>query len=118
MEIKKGDILIIVICALIAALSFLAPFLLKDKSAPVYAVIEADGKEVFRARLTDSASYEVNGVTVIIENGYAYVKESDCPDKTCVKTGKIQKTGQRSVCLPNMVMVYIEGGRGDDTVAG
>ena len=118
MKIKKGDILVIIICALIGALSFLPPFLFKDKSSPAYAVIEADGKEVKRISLKDNADVEINGVKIIVEDGCAWVEHSDCPDKTCVKTGKISKTGQRAVCLPNRVMVYIEGGRGYDTVAG
>ncbi len=35
--------------------------------------------------------------------------ESDCPDKVCVRTGKIHSTGQMSACLPNQVYIKIVG---------
>mgnify|MGYP000590388048 CR=1 FL=1 len=35
------------------------------------------------------------------------MKEADCPDKYCVKQGKITKTRQNIVCLPHKVVVEI-----------
>ena len=32
---------------------------------------------------------------------------SDCPDKICVKTGRIHLAGQSAACLPNGVIVKI-----------
>ncbi len=33
--------------------------------------------------------------------------ESDCPDKICIKTGKIHLAGQSAACLPNGVVVKL-----------
>jgi hypothetical protein len=44
---------------------------------------------------------------VIIKDGQVYVETADCPDKTCVKQGKIMKTGQSIVCLPHRMTVTI-----------
>ncbi|MGE5587679.1 MAG: NusG domain II-containing protein [Clostridia bacterium] len=50
-------------------------------------------------------------VTVeIAEDGRARVLASDCPDKVCVKTGWIDRPGELIVCLPNRVVVKIQGG--------
>lgn len=38
------------------------------------------------------------------------VKESDCPDKICVKTGWIDKPGQSIICLPHRIYLEIKGG--------
>lgn len=54
---------------------------------------------------------------VVIENGSVYMKYADCPDKLCVKMGKINKDGADINCLPNRVRVRISGGEAD-TVAG
>ena len=35
------------------------------------------------------------------------MKEADCPDKYCVKQGKITRTRQNIVCLPHKVVVEI-----------
>ena len=36
------------------------------------------------------------------------MKEADCPDKYCVKQGKIKNVGETIVCLPHKVVVEIE----------
>lgn len=35
--------------------------------------------------------------------------EADCPDKTCVRSGFIDKAGQSLLCLPNRIVVRIVG---------
>ena len=38
------------------------------------------------------------------------MKDADCPDKLCEKTGKISKNGETIVRLPHRVVVEIQGG--------
>ena len=33
---------------------------------------------------------------------------ADCPDKICVKTGKIKNKGEQIVCLPNKLVVKVK----------
>jgi hypothetical protein len=50
------------------------------------------------------------GINVIhIEKGFVYMEESSCPDKTCIKQGRIDRPGEIIVCLPNKVTVEITG---------
>ncbi|MGI6752165.1 MAG: NusG domain II-containing protein [Anaerovoracaceae bacterium] len=35
---------------------------------------------------------------------------SDCPDKVCVKTGKIHRVGEYAACLPNGIILKIVPG--------
>ncbi len=37
------------------------------------------------------------------------MEESSCPDKTCIKQGRIDRPGEIIVCLPNKVTVEITG---------
>ena len=56
--------------------------------------------------------FSLNGGTntLVIENGEAWVSEADCPDKICMGMGKISKNGEFIACLPNQVIVVVEGG--------
>lgn len=39
-------------------------------------------------------------LTIIVKDGEAWVDASSCPDKICVHSGKISKSGQSVVCIP------------------
>lgn len=44
-----------------------------------------------------------------IKDGQASMITADCPDQLCVHQNAITKEGQTIVCLPNRVVVEIEG---------
>lgn len=46
---------------------------------------------------------------VVIEDGAVQVISSPCPEKICVKTGRISRPGQWIACLPNRVFISIKG---------
>lgn len=48
---------------------------------------------------------------VVIKDGYAYMKAAKCPDHICMSMKKIQRVHESIVCLPNEVILTIEGGR-------
>ncbi len=53
------------------------------------------------------------GITrVIIEDGRAWVEDSPCRDKICIKMGTVSRPGEEAVCLPNRVIVQMKGERG------
>lgn len=46
---------------------------------------------------------------IVIEDNKAFFKDSPCPDKLCVKAGKIHVSGQWAGCLPNQIFIRIIG---------
>lgn len=44
---------------------------------------------------------------IVVEDGYCYMEEAECPDHLCIKQGKVNKSGQTIVCLPNRVVVTV-----------
>lgn len=102
--------------ALILALLILAAVLYfqfgaaKDAGASVVVIL--NGEEAARYPLSKNGTHVLNGGTntLVIENGYAWMSEAECPDQICVHMGKIHLDGQLVVCLPNGVIVTIEGG--------
>lgn len=43
----------------------------------------------------------------IDKEGNICFETSDCPDKICVKTGKLNKAGETAACLPNEIILKI-----------
>ena len=65
---------------------------------------------VVRLSLAVDTEHSVDGhLTVVVEGGAAYVKESDCKHQTCVRTGKIRRVGQSIVCAQNGVVITVVG---------
>lgn len=108
--IKKGDILIVVIVMIFSAFSFL--LLLRRKQGNTV-IINADGIKKEYSLSKDKTivlgDKEKQYNTIVIENGYVYMKDASCPDQVCVHHKKIQKEGETIICLPNEVYISIEG---------
>ncbi|ULQ59291.1 NusG domain II-containing protein [Brucepastera parasyntrophica] len=57
------------------------------------------------------------GPSVIrISEDSAAIIYSPCPNQTCITAGAISKTGSWAACLPNRVMLKIEGGPEEETI--
>lgn len=45
---------------------------------------------------------------LVIEDGQAYVKESDCDNQVCVHTQPIRETGGQIICLPHQLVIRLK----------
>lgn len=106
---KKRDLILIVSILLISIVLLLVLQLNKEPGAGV--IVRVDGKEVARYPLTRNGTYSLNGGTntLYIEDGKAWLTDADCPDKLCVRQGKISKEGETITCLPNKLTVTVYG---------
>ena len=48
--------------------------------------------------------------TLVIQNGMADMTKASCPDKLCVDQKAVSRRGESIICLPNKVIVEVEGG--------
>lgn len=53
-------------------------------------------------------------VVLSVGGGEAAFIISDCPDKICVHTGRLKKSGQSAACLPNKIIVRIISDKGNE----
>ena len=76
------------------------------------AVVTVDGQEIGRYPLKKSGTFPLNGGSniLVVENGEAWVSDANCPDKVCMGMGKISRNGEFIACLPNRLIVVVEGG--------
>lgn len=111
---------VILLCVFSVAVLLIAFYLRKDGQ---YIIVEKSGENIHKFKITDEQEISVQGesgilVVIKIHNGEVQVVSSDCPDKTCVKTGKISKAGEMIVCLPARISVKIEGKGSADALTG
>lgn len=118
-ELKKADILLIF--AIIVISMFLIGIIILNNPYNVNreVVIRIDNKVVKRvtlASIKESKQYKFefnNNIGYIeIEDGKVRMLEMDnkiCPEAICSDTGWIDKLYQSIVCLPNKIIVTIEG---------
>lgn len=50
------------------------------------------------------------GAVIVCDGKSVAFDSSDCPDKTCVKTGKLSQSGEWAACLPNKTYLKVHGG--------
>lgn len=123
--LKLGD-KITIVGVVIIAVTFIAWNAFGVKSGEhLTAVITHNSKLVKTINLSnlnkpDYINLNEEGVHQVIqaETGRIRFLESDCPHKTCVKTGWLTKPGDRAVCIPSRVVITIVGdGKQVDTLA-
>lgn len=110
--INKRDIFIILTIIVISAVMYFVYYSFFMREA-VSAEILYDNRVIQTVDLSEDAVFSPkdfpNIVFCVKNNSIAFI-HSDCPDKICVHTGFISKSGQTAVCLPNkMVLRLISG---------
>ena len=83
----------------------------KEAEGPC-AVVTIGGEEVGRYPLSEPGAFVLNGGTntLIIQDSVSWMEKANCPDKVCMAMGKIHRNGDFIACLPNQILVVIEGG--------
>ena len=87
----------------------------KSGEAALTATVKHRGEIVAQVALdtlTEDKIITVDGkyhLTVTLTKDGAAVTESDCPGQDCLHTGRITRAGQSIVCLPEQVIVTLEG---------
>lgn len=119
---KRTDIIVIAAILLISLISWIAYEIYTDDKA-IKAEIYYYSELVKTVRLDKPKNYKFsidqnpNVIFQVDENGGIAFISSDCPDKVCVKTGRLYRIGEYAACLPNGIIIKIVSeGRGNDDV--
>jgi len=114
---NKREILLIVTIFILGISLIFFQRLLNDSGAR-FLTVEVQGEQIVKTRLTADSNREIQvplkrGVaTIKIKNGRARVlplPKDICPEGICSSTGWIEKPGETIICLPNKMVVRIEG---------
>ncbi|KPJ84637.1 MAG: hypothetical protein AMS17_16050 [Spirochaetes bacterium DG_61] len=111
--LKVGDVLIILVAVALVVFLFSRYFIGKA-SDELLLITGKYSQESYP--LDRDAVIEVRGplgiTRVVIQGGEAWIEESPCREKICMKMGKVKRTGDQVVCIPNGVVVERAGGSG------
>ncbi len=117
-----------IVIAVIVGLAVLAAVLFyggKVGGDALTAVITHRGQEIERIDLDalhEDQTIEIDGtyhLTITMTPDGIAVTKTDCPTQDCLHTGTIRRAGQTIVCLPEQVVISLEGTTGGaDVVLG
>ncbi len=113
---KKADIILLLFWGLFALGIFLFSLYGVKKSSSGGRLTVIYGNEVYgEYDLDTDRTIEINsGNTCEIRDGKARMTGADCPDKLCVHSREISRTGESIVCLPNHVILKITEGENNE----
>ena len=117
--LRRGDIA--AACAVLVTALLTALFLWFGQVPASQAEVQYADGHIETYALDRSLTKELvgrDGIVLVleIEDGKARVRESGCPDKVCVHSGWLTRSGQTAACVPAGVCVRIVGG--EQTVDG
>ena len=108
---NRYDRLFLVILAGVILLLFLYQHFAGSKGS--YILVTQNGEKIGEYSLLENQTFVVTDEnhsynTIVIENGQVWIDQADCPDKLCVKQGKISKSGQSIICLPHKLTILVQ----------
>ena len=115
MALRPADFILIIILLLLSLSGF---FILKG-SSPMgnHFIIEKDGTCLYRLPIASDTTVTILGTTgkldITVKNHKICVTETSCPLKICEKMGWIHNPGEMIICVPNRLIIKIEGEKGE-----
>lgn len=106
--VKKGDIIIVLLIALLSVGLLLNNF---SYDGERYAEVYENGELIYTLDLNKNDKYEValTGGRLLVSDGEVCYVQSDCPDGTCESFGWLSRVGDTASCVPNKTVVIIVG---------
>lgn len=104
------DVIFLLVFAACAAGAF--AFAGRKKSAGADLVVKTpEGRFLYPLNRNAELDFEggIGHTKVAIKDGQAWVTESACDNKNCIFMGKLSRPGDFAACLPNAVILTVEG---------
>lgn len=108
---KKKDFIIIIALLVVSISTFYFFYTNKSESVmasiyvdnQIYKIIDLSQKKETLILIENKPDVQIK---TTVNGEIAFVK-SDCPDKICIHTGAIKRSGQSAACLPNGVVIIL-----------
>lgn len=112
---NRKDIILIAVLLLIAGVFMLfGSFRAEGQTATV--TCGGETVTVIDLATAQNETFTVNGTVIEVKDGSIAFVDSDCADRTCVRTGSLKNSGDASACVPNKVAISISGEKTDGDV--
>ena len=117
LPVKICDPIIITLALILTGFSFYSIYLVPQDTTRV--LIEAQGRRwvyPLDAEVTLAVSGPLGNTIVKIHDEQAWVESSPCDNQICVAAGRLFRSWDFASCLPNNVLLVIEGYDGARTL--
>lgn len=109
--LKIGDKVLIGIIVIFLIATFFFSLSNNDEGRNVSIIV--DGQMQYHETIQSQKNLKVDGplgkTVVQFREGHVAVLSSPCPHKMCIKMGKIRNAGEIIVCVPNRILIRIDG---------
>lgn len=120
--VKRKDLIIIILILLIAVALYFVYNIYnqnsgeKEAKAEIYYGSELIMTVPLNEKIDKTFSLAQNEHVVfhLYEDGSIRFEESNCPDKVCIKSGRLKHIGSSTACLPNKIILKIVSVKGTD----
>lgn len=115
---RRNDIILIAVIIALAALIFILINSFSSNGSKV--IIDQNSKQTATLDINKNQEYNLYDNegnvcnTVLIKDGKVSMKYANCKDKICVNHNKISKNNESIICLPNKIIVTVEGDKKSD----
>ncbi|MDE5715972.1 MAG: NusG domain II-containing protein [Anaeroplasmataceae bacterium] len=109
MHKKRNDIILIGCIVIFIMIGLFIILIQMQKKEELYVKIYFDNELVETINMNKDKEFYVNGVEIVIHDKKVYVENSTCKDHVCMHQGKIWFPGQTITCLPQRVVIRIDG---------
>lgn len=109
---KKTDVFIILVVIIISIVGLLVyRFIFSDKPAKAEIYYKSELVEIVdltnAKEKTFSIAQNKNVAFQVFSDGSICFSESNCPDKVCIHSGRLDTIGESAACLPNEIVLKI-----------
>ena len=112
----KGDAILIALLLSVSLFAFILLHLNTNEVKGQYIEIYVDNSLYGKYSLNENQTITIKEhSTVEISNGAVCIKQSDCNDKVCEKTGYISNVNESIICLPNRIIITVVSEKSNDT---
>ena len=109
LKFKKGDFLLILFLLIIPFYVNFNPSAINEKKIlKIYTPFKNISLKLNKNKILKLKG-ERGYLILQIKNRKVRVLKSTCPNKICIKTGWISKVGESIICVPNRIIIKIEG---------
>lgn len=105
--IRKDIILIAVLLIIAGGIALFGSLNSEGQTALI--TCDSETVTVIDLKTASDQKFTVNGTVIEVSDKEIYFSDSNCDDKTCVRTGKLKNSGDAAACVPNKVAVKISG---------
>ncbi len=112
--IRKDIVLIAVLLLIAAAIALFGSFSADGQTATV--TCDGETVTVIDLKTAENETFTAGNTVIEVRDGTIGFIDSNCGDKTCVRTGVLENSGDAAACVPNKVAITISGEKKDSDI--